>query len=86
LLIADVARLLRRADAAAAVPAEPARLSGGGRRDALLAPRGVDTMPGMPIVGRIGERIDPRVLIVPGLALTAYSLQAMSRFDADVSA
>jgi DHA2 family multidrug resistance protein len=52
----------------------------------LLAPRGVGTMIGMLIVGRIGARIDPRVLIVLGLVLTAYSLQVMGGFDTDVAA
>jgi len=51
----------------------------------LLAPRGIGTMAAMIVVGRLGERVDPRHLILVGLALAAVSLQAMSRFDLDVT-
>ncbi len=49
-----------------------------------LAPRGAGTMIAMLVVGRIGDRIDPRVLIALGLCLTAASLHAMTGFDANV--
>ena len=52
----------------------------------LLAPRGVGTMVAMIVVGRIGDRVDPRATILLGLALTALSLHEMAGFDADVPA
>ena len=50
-----------------------------------LAPRGIGTAVAMIACGRIGERIDPRVLILLGLALTAFALHEMSGFDTTVS-
>lgn len=50
----------------------------------VLAPRGAGTMLAMLAVGRIGDRIDPRLLIATGLCLTAASLHAMTGFDANV--
>ena len=44
----------------------------------LLAPRGVGTMLAMLIVGRLVGKIDTRVLILFGLALTAASLYQMT--------
>jgi DHA2 family multidrug resistance protein len=52
----------------------------------VLAPRGLGTMLGMLAVGRIGDRIDPRLLIAVGLLLTAGSLHWMTGFDTDVRA
>ena len=52
----------------------------------VLAPRGAGTMVAMIAVGRIGDRIDPRLLIALGLLLTAGSLHHMVGFDADVGA
>jgi DHA2 family multidrug resistance protein len=49
-----------------------------------LAPRGVGTMVGMLVVGRLGSRIDPRVLITLGLLLTAFALHEMTAFGVDV--
>jgi len=49
-----------------------------------LAPRGVGTMAGMLVVGRLGSRIDGRWLIAAGLLLTAHALHEMSRFGPHV--
>ncbi|MDQ0324469.1 DHA2 family multidrug resistance protein [Rhodopseudomonas julia] len=46
----------------------------------VLAPRGVGTMISMIVVGRLVQRVDPRILIFCGLCLTAYSLHQMSSF------
>ena len=40
----------------------------------LLAPRGIGTMVAMMIVGRLINRFDPRLMVVAGLALTAFVL------------
>lgn len=47
----------------------------------LMAPRGMGTMVAMMIVGRLANRVDPRVLILTGLSLTAFSLYEMSLFS-----
>ena len=49
----------------------------------LLAPRGIGTMAAMLVVGRWGQRVDGRATMVVGLALAAFALQQMARFDAD---
>jgi DHA2 family multidrug resistance protein len=46
----------------------------------LMAPRGMGTMVAMMIVGKLTNRMDPRILILFGLALTAVSLYQMSLF------
>lgn len=51
----------------------------------VLAPRGVGTMAAMIVVGRIINRVDPRALILTGLALTAFALWEMAGFTTDVS-
>jgi DHA2 family multidrug resistance protein len=51
----------------------------------LLAPRGMGTLIAMMIVGRmLGRGVDPRLPVMAGLLLTAYSLYLMSYFTADV--
>ncbi len=52
----------------------------------LLAPRGLGTMLGMMLVGRLITRVDPRWMIGLGLLLTAQSLWEMTLFTAEVSA
>jgi MFS transporter, DHA2 family, multidrug resistance protein len=47
----------------------------------LLAPRGVATMAGMLIVGRLSGRVDMRLMLFFGLAVISYSLWEMGRFD-----
>src|SRR5690606_6173299 len=49
----------------------------------LLAPRGVGTMVSMFLVGRIMGRVDPRLLLVAGLGLAAFSLWEMTGFNAN---
>jgi DHA2 family multidrug resistance protein len=51
----------------------------------LLAPRGVGTMLGMLLVGRIVGRIDARWPIAAGMGLTALSLQLMAGFGPEVA-
>lgn len=46
----------------------------------LMAPRGMGTMVAMMIVGKLSQRMDPRALILFGLAMTATSLYQMSLF------
>ncbi|HUN47728.1 MAG TPA: DHA2 family efflux MFS transporter permease subunit [Stellaceae bacterium] len=47
----------------------------------VLAPRGIGTMISMMIVGRLMMRVDPRLLMLSGLVLTAASLYAMTGFS-----
>ncbi len=49
-----------------------------------LAPRGLGSMAAMVMVGRLVNRMDPRMLILTGLLLTTLSLWQMSGFSADV--
>lgn len=51
----------------------------------VLAPRGIGTMVAMMIVGRIINRVDPRILLAAGLVLTAVVLWEMTYFTPDVS-
>ena len=50
----------------------------------ILAPRGLGTMASMMIVGRLVGKIDPRVLVLFGLGLTALSLYQMTFFTMDM--
>jgi len=50
----------------------------------VMAPRGIGTMVSMMIVGRLSGRVDPRVPILLGLALSAYSLRDMAGFTSEV--
>jgi DHA2 family multidrug resistance protein len=50
----------------------------------VLAPRGLGTMVSMLFVGRVVARTDPRLLVLFGLSLTAYSLWQMTFFTADM--
>ncbi len=47
----------------------------------IMAPRGVGTMLSMVLVGRLSNRVDPRLLIGFGFALSALSLWQMMGFD-----
>jgi DHA2 family multidrug resistance protein len=51
----------------------------------VMSPRGIGTMVAMMVVGRIISKVDPRLLIGLGLALTALSLWEMTGFTPDVS-
>ena len=46
----------------------------------VLAPRGLGTMASMMVVGRLVGKIDPRLLVLFGLSLTALSLYQMTFF------
>jgi len=47
----------------------------------VTAPRGIGTLLGMIIVGRLVTLVDTRIIIAIGLALTAYSLWQMTQFS-----
>ena len=47
----------------------------------VMAPRGVGTMVSMIVVGRLVGKFDARLLILFGLAMTAWSLWIMAGFD-----
>jgi len=51
----------------------------------LLAPRGMGTMIGMLLVGRLIGRVSPRLLLLLGLSLVAGMLWEMSHFTDEVS-
>ena len=46
----------------------------------VMAPRGMGTMVSMLLVGRLVRLVDPRLLVVTGLTLTAWSLYDMAGF------
>lgn len=50
----------------------------------VLAPRGIGTMVGMLVVGRLINRVDGRLLILCGLALTALALWEMAGFTPEI--
>ena len=47
----------------------------------VTAPRGAGTMLAMMLVGRIGSKVDPRLIMACGLGLTAFSLWQMTDFN-----
>ncbi|MDH2915428.1 MAG: MFS transporter, partial [Gallionella sp.] len=51
----------------------------------LLAPRGIGTMLGMFMVGKLSSKADPRRLILFGLFLTILSLWEMMYFNTDIT-
>lgn len=51
----------------------------------VLGPRGVGTMVAMLIVGRLINRVDPRLLLMTGLILSAWVLHEMAGYTPDVS-
>lgn len=50
----------------------------------ILAPRGLGSMCGSMFVGRIIKHIDPRKMMGSGMALTAYTMYALSTFTSDI--
>jgi MFS transporter, DHA2 family, multidrug resistance protein len=52
----------------------------------VTMPRGVGTLVGMILVGRLVARFDARLVMGAGLALTAYSLWEMTQFSLGMSA
>ena len=51
----------------------------------VLGPRGLGTMAGFMLVGRLVGRVDTRLLLAVGLALTAWAFHAMTGWTPDVS-
>jgi len=51
---------------------------------ALMAPRGIGTLVVMLIASRLGNKIDPRLQLLSGVLLTAYSMHVMAHFTLDV--
>ena len=51
----------------------------------LMAPRGLGMMAGMFLIGRVGHRVDVRVMVLVGFGLMTYSLWLMAGFSLDVS-
>lgn len=51
----------------------------------VLAPRGIGTMVGMMVVGKLSGKVDARYQICLGLLLTAFSLWQMTHFTTEVS-
>ena len=47
----------------------------------LMAPRGLGTMVSMLFVGRLVGRVDARILVISGIAISAWSLWYMTGFD-----
>jgi len=50
----------------------------------VMMPRGVGTMAAMLIIGRLINRIDIRLLLLAGLAITTYSLYMMTGYSLDM--
>jgi DHA2 family multidrug resistance protein len=50
----------------------------------ILMPRGIGTMLTMIVAGRFANKIDPRASISVGLAIMAWSLYEMSKFDLQI--
>ena len=51
----------------------------------VMGPRGIGTMAAMLVVGRLIGRVDTRILLGFGLALTAWSFYAMTGWTPDIS-
>jgi DHA2 family multidrug resistance protein len=51
----------------------------------IMGPRGIGTMASMMVVGRMVGKVDTRLLLAFGLALTAWSFYAMTGWTPDVS-
>jgi MFS transporter, DHA2 family, multidrug resistance protein len=51
----------------------------------VMGPRGIGTMASMLFVGRMVGRVDTRIMLVIGLALTAWSFNEMTGWTPDVS-
>jgi DHA2 family multidrug resistance protein len=51
----------------------------------VTAPRGIGTVVGMMVVGRLLNLVDVRAVLAAGLAITAFSLWQMTKFSPDMS-
>lgn len=52
----------------------------------LLAPRGLGTMIGVVIAGRLADRMDPRILMAIGIVIIAETLREMTHWTPDIDA
>jgi MFS transporter, DHA2 family, multidrug resistance protein len=52
----------------------------------VTAPRGIGTLIGMIVVGKLVRRFDPRLVMALGLMMTVYSLWEMSSFSLEMNA
>ncbi len=52
----------------------------------VLGPRGIGTMVAMMVAGRLVQKMDPRLVMLAGFALTAFPLWQMTGYTPDVSA
>jgi DHA2 family multidrug resistance protein len=52
----------------------------------VLAPRGVGTMAAMMVAGRVADRLDPRMLMMFGIAVMGWSLWDMTGWTPDLNA
>ncbi|NMJ40320.1 DHA2 family efflux MFS transporter permease subunit [Roseomonas sp. JC162] len=52
----------------------------------VLAPRGVGTMMAMMVAGRVADRVDPRALMMFGIAVMGWSLWDMTGWTPDLNA
>ena len=52
----------------------------------VMAPRGLGSLVGMLMVGRLVGRVDTRQILVAGLAICAFALWQMSRYDLSMDA
>lgn len=50
----------------------------------VLAPGGIATLIAMPVVGRLMNKYNPKLFIISGVVITAYSTLLMARFTLDV--
>jgi DHA2 family multidrug resistance protein len=50
----------------------------------VLAPRGIATMAGMLVIGRLSNRVDIRLMLLFGFIVTSYSLWQMGQFSPDM--
>jgi DHA2 family multidrug resistance protein len=52
----------------------------------LMAPRGLGTMAAMMVAGRLANRVDPRAMMLAGIACIAFSMWESMQWTPDVSA
>ncbi len=50
----------------------------------VMAPRGIATMAGMLVIGRLANKVDLRLMLLFGFIVTSYSLWQMGQFSPDM--